>query len=850
MKKAVLYILCICIVIYSSAFFILADPVDTPDTESSETTVEEILSSESKEDKITEEEDQKDVEPVPSPTEMPDENLDKKPDDAPSITPTKVPEVTESPELVGNSDKLETEGPEPEPSVTSAPTPEPTPVPVIAEDPAVSPTATPVAKSTEDPTATPTDEPKAVPKKAPALRGVNSTLLTYENGKYVYDGVEHNDFPASGDFVLGSDIPVSKQINVAGNLNIDFGGYEIIDSYTGTNWLFSVQQNDNLTFEGTGTLRYSSTARHTAVYVNNGGHFTMTDDTSIEDYASNGNGAAVNVQHANDVFTMSGNAVIRNCSSSSSSGGGGVNIYRGTFYMTDNATVTECHTTSNGGEKSGNGAGIQVGNNGKMYLSGNAQIINNSGTGYHGAGIDLWSSGVLYLSGSPTITGNMNGRNEPVNLYAGSVVNINGPMTGTPGSIGISVQSNPVFTSGLTAQNPGVDIDDLITIFDADRYHWQSLARHEEYSVIDYEETEAMQSPTITVHFMYNRTDTTHEFKSQMVVPGGYAVSPGTPTWTGYNFKGWFRNSAGTGSAWSFGSNMVPVNDDLYLYAKWELKTYTVTITGDNIGQAGSATVQHGSDYNLTVTSDPKYQIVSVKVDNREILPAASVQPVTSFPVSITNVTGNHTIQVVTEQYQADVTLTVTENGNESHFHNTTPDAQVTIPIGTDFDFSYLIDEGYYVSDMLVNGVSVGTFDGTCGVSNVTEDTVIEVTVSKQFYVDIVYEGYIEGVLIQEPSCYVIEGEDFSFNVSTDTGYIIEEIQVNGSAITITNNTSQTVTLTGITEDMNVKVKITTEETFANPMGYEDEFTIPALILCLMVAVMPGTMLFKRRKRK
>ena len=215
------------------------------------------------------------------------------------------------------------------------------------------------------------------PVKAPVLRAGTPLVLTYENNKYVYDGAEHDSFPASGSYILGSDIPVSAQIAIDTELSIDLNGFDIIDNYNNTKVFISVQQGDtfNLTDSSTdpdnvGKIRSSQAARHTAVYINNGGAFNFSGG-SIEDFLTNDNGGAINIQHVNDVCRMTGTASVKNCGTTASTGGGGINVYRGKLYMTDNASVTGCYTTFVGTnrEKQGNGAGIQVGNSGTLYLS-------------------------------------------------------------------------------------------------------------------------------------------------------------------------------------------------------------------------------------------------------------------------------------------------------------------------------------------------------------------------------------------------------------------------------------------------------------------------------------------------
>jgi uncharacterized repeat protein (TIGR02543 family) len=48
---------------------------------------------------------------------------------------------------------------------------------------------------------------------------------------------------------------------------------------------------------------------------------------------------------------------------------------------------------------------------------------------------------------------------------------------------------------------------------------------------------------------------------------GGKITEPPAPTRTGCTFDGWYRNAAGTGAAWDFGTDTVTT--DITLYAKW-----------------------------------------------------------------------------------------------------------------------------------------------------------------------------------------------------------------------------------------------------------------------------------------
>ena len=722
-------------------------------------------------------------------------------------------------------------------------------------------TTIPTTESSEETTTTekPTKPSEPSTRKGPVLRApVRATInyLTYENGKYMYiddmsdpDAVPtaHDDFPYTGRFTLGGNVPIYAKVNID-ELYIDTNGYDLIDRCTfnvNTNsngGVISVQQGDILEISGTGRFVSEQLGHHAAVYMNNGGTFNLIDAT-IEHFLTDGNGAGVSINNKNDVFTMSGNACIKDCTTTASSGGGGVNVLQGKFYMLDNSSVTDCHNIfSNGGEKLGNGAGVQVGTNGTLYMRDYSSITNCSGTGYHGAGVDLWSKGNMYMSGSPTITGNMNGKNHPVNLYIGSIIHIDGELNIAPHAVGISIQSSPVFTTGLKANNPNKTIYELLEMFDADRYYWDDLPRHEEYHIIDQNLTEAKQAPVIVVHFMYNY-GTMGEWKSQEVVPGGYATSPGNPTRNGYNFGGWFRTTATTGSAWNFGSNTVPINEDLNLYAKWTPKTYNITINTikDGTTTTTTTTAAHDSTYSNVFTADQYYRYTSIKVDNVEQL----TDPETSYTVTIPNIAGAHTITLTEVKYQAVVTFNVVDNDYDQYF-TLLNNVQEVVEIGSNVDLLYTINSGYYIESFAVEHIPQNSHQ----VQNVQNDVTVDITIGKQIVVAFTYEGYTNYVRNMYSTAYIEPNQDFSFDVATtDNEYYISEIIINGTAITIDNETNMYVELQNLTEDQNVVIKIARRIIFPDPTG-RVLTVLPAIILFAVIFVLLVlTIVFKRRKK-
>lgn len=834
MKKILSIILALTILFTFSSSLLANETNEEVETEVTETTVETDNSEET--DLIETSTDQTDETTVE--TEETSEII------PPESGETEKPSETELPVSEEETEPTTTTVSEPE--VPSEETTIPTEAEITVPD-----------ETTEKPTEPSEPSTRKGPVKAPPVRATTN-YLTYENGKYMYiddmsdpDAVPtaHDDFPYTGRFTLGGNVPIYAKVNID-ELYIDTNGYDLIDRCTfnvSTNsngGVISVQQGDILEISGTGRFVSEQLGHHAAVYMNNGGTFNLIDAT-IEHFLTDGNGAGVSINNKNDVFTMSGNACIKDCTTTASSGGGGVNVLQGKFYMLDNSSVTDCHNIfSNGGEKLGNGAGVQVGTNGTLYMRDYSSITNCSGTGYHGAGVDLWSKGNMYMSGSPTITGNMNGKNHPVNLYIGSIIHIDGELNIAPHAVGISIQSSPVFTTGLKANNPNKTIYELLEMFDADRYYWDDLPRHEEYHIIDQNLTEAKQAPVIVVHFMYNY-GTMGEWKSQEVVPGGYATSPGNPTRNGYNFGGWFRTTATTGSAWNFGSNTVPINEDLNLYAKWTPKTYNITINTikDGTTTTTTTTATHDSTYSNVFTADQYYRYTSIKVDNVEQL----TDPETSYTVTIPNIAGAHTITLTEVKYQAVVTFNVTANGFENQLLPISNQTQ-NVVLGSDATFDFALNDGYYIEHMHVDGVEVAYTDPVT-ITNVQQDTVVELTVGQMYYVDITYNGYTnELVSPMEISRYVLPNSNLQFTVVTQTGYKVEEVIIDGVSQALSEPYDNVnVTVNNITADTSIVIKIGKAEVVPSPTGV---ILTVAPIIAVFIVVLIALIIIKIRNKK
>lgn len=145
------------------------------------------------------------------------------------------------------------------------------------------------------------------------------------------------------------------------------------------------------------------------------------------------------------------------------------------------------------------------------------------------------------------------------------------------------------------------------------------------------------------------------------------------------------------------------------------LPFYTVTSSagvGGTISPSGATSVLSGQAITFDVTPDAGFRILSITVDGDD--------KGNTSPYTITNVTGNHTV-VASFLPTYTITATAGPNGTIS------PIGDVVVDSGTSRNFSITANSGFRVSDVLIDGTSVGPMTNYTFV-NVTANHTIEVS--------------------------------------------------------------------------------------------------------------------------
>jgi len=238
-------------------------------------------------------------------------------------------------------------------------------------------------------------------------------------------------------------------------------------------------------------------------------------------------------------------------------------------------------------------------------------------------------------------------------------------------------------------------------------------------------------------------------------------------------------NSTGAVSSYTFAN----VTDDHTIQAAFNVIQYTITASagdGGSISPVGDVVVNHGQSQAFDISPDTGYAISDVLVDGN------SVGAVSSY--TFEGVASDHTIHAVFNMIQYTITASAGVGGNIS------PVGDVVVSHGKSQTFSITPSADYAISDVLVDGNSVGavpsyTFEG------VASDHTIHAVFNMIQYTITASAG-VGGSISPVGTVVVSHGQSQGFDIASNTGYSISGVLVDGasmgavSSYTFTNVTS------------------------------------------------------------
>lgn len=177
---------------------------------------------------------------------------------------------------------------------------------------------------------------------------------------------------------------------------------------------------------------------------------------------------------------------------------------------------------------------------------------------------------------------------------------------------------------------------------------------------------------------------------------------------SGYRFSVWAGDITG-----SINPISVTIDGSKAVTAIFVMNQYTISVSagaGGSINPSGTIIVDYEGSQAFTITPNVGYQIVDVLINS------TSVGPVSSFAIS--DVTGDTTISASFELTNVPIVASAGAGGSIN------PSGTVAVTFGNDQSFIISSDIGYYLADVLVDGVSVGAVSSYTFVSVTSNHTI------------------------------------------------------------------------------------------------------------------------------
>ena len=201
--------------------------------------------------------------------------------------------------------------------------------------------------------------------------------------------------------------------------------------------------------------------------------------------------------------------------------------------------------------------------------------------------------------------------------------------------------------------------------------------------------------------------------------------------------------------------------------------TFTITaIAGANgsISPEGEVEVTKGADQKFTIIPDADFVIDDVLVDG------ASVGAVDEY--TFTGVSTDHKIEA---SFIRVFTITASSSINGS----IVPDGAVLVKQGAEQLFTFNPDSGFAVTDVLIDGSSVGT-PASITFANVDADHTIHVSFLNTYRITVMKTG--NGTIFPNGSVPVDAGADQNFTIAADTNWVIHDVLVDGKSVGAVSN--------------------------------------------------------------
>lgn len=289
----------------------------------------------------------------------------------------------------------------------------------------------------------------------------------------------------------------------------------------------------------------------------------------------------------------------------------------------------------------------------------------------------------------------------------------------------------------------------------------------------------------------------------------GDVTPPTAANIAGKIFESWNTLKDGTGADIS-GEEFNNISQNLTLYPRYKSNEVTVTVVQTANGEItpGTTTTIYGDTLNFDVKANGGYKISSILLGGQSV----EIKDENEQTVVVQNIIGDTTL---TATYALkDYLISVMSTGDGV----TTPNTNQSVRFGDDISFTFVANEGKYISSLKIDGIEkisgVTTKNYEHTFTNVSADHSVDVVYETSIYsitTNVVAhsDGYNYGEITPtENTC--AHGKSVNFTVSAFSGAKISSIKVNGVEKLVGGN-DQTKTNINVAPTSDTLVEVTFE---------------------------------------
>ena len=220
--------------------------------------------------------------------------------------------------------------------------------------------------------------------------------------------------------------------------------------------------------------------------------------------------------------------------------------------------------------------------------------------------------------------------------------------------------------------------------------------------------------------------------------------------------------------------------------ASFELNVYTITASaegGVTISPEGAVSVPHGADLSFSFHADACHYVEAVIIDG------AAIAFTSDSSYTFTNVQANHSIFIVSGQVLRRIYLTAGTGGS---ILPATPPGFDEVSCGQSARYTIVPDAGHHITDVTVDGVSAGAVSSYLFTKVTTNHSLVASFAIDTYTITATAESGV--TLTPSGAVSVNHGADLSFSFHADQCHSVEDVIVDGAAISFTSDSSYTFT--------------------------------------------------------